>query len=348
MKKAVRTQANEVSIDELGEELLQHLASYENAEAVKLAHEMINLVKSREHKLGLRRIKGVLVPAKFESLEQARRERSLICNAVDSLQKDVNDLVMFFETCAEYGRCSSGLCPVCERLFRLRLIRFLTQNNLRKLRWYMVTVIVENWNVAPGDFTRFGSLNNHPVVKKICRALSSTKTNTPVLAFGSVETVFNLVDNEPYAKPFHIHLMVSGLARNAIRRTIRETSVLCDEANKPLEVRRVKPSVTSFLRAATYVCKQPLKQRRKTSDPGAGYGHHEFPYTRYLGELISNYGDINTGDRWVSIGINYTHDQFQLNDNVKLKVVQKIKRIVRMSKAKRVKLGRLVTGAGCG
>lgn len=348
MKKAVRTQADEANINELEDELLQHLAPYENAEAVKLAHEMIDHIKSREHKDGLRRFKGMLVPAKFESLEQARRERKLIRDAIDGLHSDVSDPVMFFETCAKYGRCSSGLCPVCERLFRLRLIRFLTDNNLRKLRWYMVTVIVKNWKIAPGDFTRFGSLNDNQVVKNICRALSSTKTNTPVLAFGSVETVFNLVDNEPYAKPFHIHLMVSGLARNAIRKAIGETGVLCDEANKPLEVRRVKPSVTSFLRAATYVCKQPLKQRRKTSDPGAQYGHHEFPYTRHLGELISNYGDINTGDRWVSIGINYSHDQFQLNDNVKLKVVQKIKRVVRLSKAKRVKLRRLVTGAGCG
>jgi hypothetical protein len=340
MKKAVRTQANEVNIDEFEDELLQHLASYENAEAVKLAHEMIDHIKSREHKLGLRRIKGTLVPANFESLEQARGERRLICNAVDGLQKDVTDPVMFFETCADNGRCNSGFCPVCERLFRLRLVRFVTQNKLRKLRWYMVTVIVKDWNIAPGDFTRFGYFNDHPVVEKICEALSSTKTNTPVLAFGSVETVLNLVDNEPYAKPFHIHLMVTGLARNAIRKAIGGTGVLCDEANKPLEVRQVKPSVTSFLRAATYVCKQPLKQRRKTSDPGAQYGHPEFPYPRHLGELISNYGDINTGDRWVSIGINYKHDQFLLSDEVKLKVVQKIKRRIRTAKAKRVKLRR--------
>ncbi|KAB2657813.1 hypothetical protein F9K94_06215 [Brucella tritici] len=340
MKKAVRTQANEVSIDEFEDELLQHLASYENAEAVKLAHEMIDHIKSREHKLGLRRIKGTLVPANFESFEQARRERRLICNAVDGLQNDVTDPVMFFETCADNGRCNSGFCPVCERLFRLRLVRFVTQNKLRKLKWYMVTVIVKDWNIAPGDFTRFGYFNDHPVVEKICEALSSTKTNTPVLAFGSVETVFNLVDNEPYAKPFHIHLMVSGLARNAIRKAIGGTGVLCDEANKPLEVRQVNPSVTSFLRAATYVCKQPLKQRRKTSAPGAQYGSPEFPYPKLLGELISNYGDIKTGDRWVSIGINYRHDQFLLSDKVKLKVVQKIKRRVRTAKAKRVKLRR--------
>jgi len=338
MKKVVRYKYQRAKIVKTKSDLIDYLAAFNDVKLVKQVEKSFSKILKLLSQRALRRVGGTLVPERFERLVSARRQRKHICNAVASSPNDLAKTINIPDTCSKSNRCMSGLCPVCERQFRLSLVRFVTRNKLRNLSWYMVTIIVKDWNVAPGELEAFVDYRDGSAVPKILKALSAAGTNTPVLAFGSVETVYKLISNKPHAKPFHIHLLVSGIAQTAIGEAIKGTGILCHEAEKPLDVRHVGKSVSSFLRAATYVCKQPLQQRRKTSALAPRYGANEFPYIRHIDELAANYGDIVTGDRWLSIGINYADAKFHLDDRIKLRVENKVKRIIRKAKARRVKL----------
>lgn len=96
----------------------------------------------------------------------------------------------------------------------------------------------------------------------------------------------------------------------------------------PVLVKRVKPTHRHFVKAASYTFKQPFWEQRKSSTPI--YESRRFPTRSKLGELLSNYGPHNIGDRAFYIGIRFQHGQFSFTESVKSVIANKLARKARL------------------
>ncbi|ESZ50921.1 DUF927 domain-containing protein [Mesorhizobium sp. RSR565B] len=218
------------------------------------------------------------------------------------------------EKCSPKKRCNSGLCPLCIRALRVRLVEFLDQERLDKHQWFFVTAYMRGWTKKPGDVRAFGQLGSHPAIKAFIQRLHRVTVPEPLMLFGAIETVWRANDNKPTGKPFHLHFMISGRSEDQIKKAARgfdrDTLV-----QTPVRVDPVKAGWEDFRDAATYTVKQPFW---KYSYYGLGpRKKRQFPNRQELGELICNLGPHGTAGRLVFAGMQYKHGRFELTSNVK-------------------------------
>jgi len=272
------------------------------------------------------------LPVNFESLEKVRKQRTTVLNTIKKLPSGINERIPFSAVCNDAHPCKSGLCPVCHRTFREVSLKCMDEQNLSELLWYHSIIVIKNWLLEPEDDRLFGDLKSNRAVKQLVQLLQrrAKKLNKhTLLIFGSVETAYDIIGDEHVGKGFHVHMMISGLARLDIADCIKRSGLLCDKAYNPLVIKRVKRTKEDFVRAASYAIKQPFRQT--TREFADSKPRHKFPTVPILGELIANYGAHPIGGRTFYTGFNFRNNRFELNEKVKSRVVSKIKRIRKLA-----------------
>lgn len=247
----------------------------------------------------------------FETVASVDLGRHRAANALKRLEwPRVEEAV---RDCKPSHPCRSGLCPCCVRDLRVRLLDFLEYERLHELVWYFVTIRVEGWTVAPGDFDAFGKLRDHRHVEALLTRFR--RLNKPgLMLFGSIETVYRTVANIPVGKPFHLHLMISGLAEAEIERAVTRTIPLSTTDIVPLDISRVGGTRGDFFAAASYAFKQPF-WKRSASESGIK-GHLQAPSAAQLRELICNLGVHGWAGRLILLGIRCDSGRFRLMSNL--------------------------------
>jgi len=268
------------------------------------------------------------LPVSFESAETVQKQRRTVLNAFKKLPPKFQHRVGFQSECETGDSCKSGLCPVCHRDFRETCLKCMDEHCLSELRWYHAIIVVEDWLIAPTDYRWFGDLKKNNAVKQLVQLLQrrARKLNKQTfLLFGSVETAYDVVGDEHMGKGFHIHMMISGLAKSDISDCINRSGLLCSNAHNPLVIRTVLRTKTDFVRAASYAIKQPFRQT--TRQFAHSKPRHKFPSVAILGELLANYGAHPVGGRTFYTGFSFRNNQLQLDKKLKSRVVAKIERI---------------------
>lgn len=268
------------------------------------------------------------LPVRFESPEKVRKQRKTVLNAFKKLPPEIQDRVAFPTVCDDGHPCKSGLCPVCQRAFRETALKCMDELNLSDLLWYHSTIVIKNWLIEPKNNRWFGDLKSNKAVKQLVQLLQrrAKKLNKhTLLIFGSVETAYDIIDDEHVGKGFHVHMMISGLAKSDIADCIKRSGLLCDKAHNPFVIKRVKRTKENFVRVASYAIKQPFRQT--TRQFAHSKPRHKFPTVPILRELIANYGAHPIGGRTFYTGFNFRNNRFELNEKVKSRVVSKIERI---------------------
>lgn len=267
------------------------------------------------------------LPARFESFEKTKSERRKIRNTLRALPHDIVRRIDLPSRCHKDSRCLSGLCPTCNRNYRRSFLRFARDKKLANLRWHFVTVIVDGWDVEQGDYTAFRNLRDHPIIERILQRFRRA-ARPGLLVFGSIENVYKTVDSLPAGKAFHLHMMVSGLSKTAIRECLSIPEVLSAPSDRPVLIRLVrrKPTAetTDFVRSASYAIKQPFFEQRTFSNSSRKF--RRFPTKLALGELLSNYGSHPVGSRAFFIGFRCDQGHFSLTANVKSVIARKLAR----------------------
>jgi len=246
--------------------------------------------------------------AKFEKLSFVKSWRLLVKKAMSKIPSEYADTVTMPDECTKVARCKSGFCPICMRLLRKKLLKFTKVNNFQCREWHFVTIVVERWLKAPGNYTPFGKLKDQPAIKNLLLGIHRLK-RPDVLLIGGIETVFNVMNNIPSGKPFHLHLMVSGLTREELGDLIRKH---IPDTDLPRSIRfdPVGNSATDFSDAVSYVCKQPFWRRSKNDNSGSGW--FQTPKSTDFAELMCNLGTHQWGDRFFFIGMKFHYGQFKL------------------------------------
>lgn len=103
-----------------------------------------------------------LLGSGFETIEQAVSFRKNLKSGIRSLQDPRLRKYLRMGSCSRDEPCESGLCPICVRRFRRRLVKFAEKKQLHKLNWYMVTIALDQWKMEPGDFRSFSAFMDEP------------------------------------------------------------------------------------------------------------------------------------------------------------------------------------------
>jgi hypothetical protein len=244
------------------------------------------------------------LPTGFETKKKAEEFRLKVLET-----QQANGLSLLPETCTSDEPCGSGLCPLCTRRDRRKLLKLLYREGLTTRSWFFVTIYVDGWMKPPGDVSPFGELKGHPIIKQL---LQRFRRAGAIIVFGSIETVYLVVENVLQGKPFHLHLMVMGLTEAEIDAEVRASVPLDECVRVPLQIKEVNPTASDFCRTASYAFKQPFWKN--------SYGtrkHRQFPNKRQLYELISHLGAHRSRDRLILLGIRWYGDLPQLTSTVK-------------------------------
>lgn len=247
------------------------------------------------------------LPKRFETKKFCKDRRDLIYGAaLLPLEGNVPGFTLP-QVCRKNERCQSGLCPICMRRFRYGFLRFADNQNLHKREWFLVTIFVEGWTIAPGDFSQFGELKNNTIVRRLIQSIR--RLGVPdTLLFGCIETVLKIKANVPVGKPFHLHLMVSGPQKPQLIKCIKKCIPLVS-AGVPVRCDHVKNTKPDFIKAASYTMKQPFWKRSESAD---GHKALQHPTQYQLSELGSNMGAHAIGERFFYLGMKASGSKFIL------------------------------------
>ncbi len=215
--------------------------------------------------------------------------------------------------CTKANRCESGFCPVCIRKLRIRLLNFARRKRLHELEWFCATIRFDNWNIAPGDCSPFGKLRDHRLIKGVIRNLSR-QPGPPLLVIGGIETVYVTIENKPVAKPFHVHLMISGRSEEQVMKAVGKRATRTVDNPFPCLLVTPGPTFADFLKAISYSFKQPFWKKSKRHDTDRGKS--QFPKASELRELAGNYGVHGWNGRLVLCGVRMIKVRFELTVNL--------------------------------
>lgn len=248
------------------------------------------------------------LPNSFETFLFTKYWRKLIKKAIKKIPPELASEVTMPSKCLKGSRCKSGFCPTCIRNLRRRLLKFTIENRLYEREWHLVTVLVDGWTKNPGDFSQFGELKKHPIIKRFLLGLHRLRRSNLFL-IGSIETVFKVKMNTPAGKPFHLHMLISGLTKKEIGNQIKRRIPLSED-RVPVRIDAVGNTKKDFIDTASYVVKQTFWRQSKSKDSGSGW--LQKPKENEFAELMCNLGTHNCGDRFFFIGMKYHYGKFSL------------------------------------
>lgn len=257
-----------------------------------------------------KRALAAFLAEKMEPFARCREHRAKVvaameCNGVG----DPSEI----KACRKGRRCRSGLCPVCIRILRRRLLRFLVARRLHRLRWYFVTIFVAGWTKPPGDASGFGALRDHHPIENFATQLKRLGGEGLIL-IGSIETDYQVVANQPVGKPFHLHCLITGRSEEQILGAAQTCFNLDQRVVQPVKRLLVGPTIADFLYAASYAFKQPFWKKSRPSPRAVA--QRQWPKPAELAELIGNMGVHGWGGRLILVGVRNDNGRFRVTANL--------------------------------
>lgn len=271
------------------------------------------------------------LPKDFESLELVKSFRKCLLRGLE-LNKAKGSLsrteIKLPERCTKEIRCYSGLCPICHRLFRLKFLKFCSAKYLFERDWVQITIRRQLWTMKGGDFQPFYTFMGQDRLKNVREIVNLTQTfsrhhakktnQEPLLIVGSVETTYDITNSSKVQKPFHVHLMVSGLSLVEINKVTdklsRKLRKLEPDLPRPVDVRNVGPKVTGAKTALSYVIKQPYWRVSKNEKNPRG--RKQSPKPNDFAELANNFGPLKLSgldSRIYFKGLEFRRGKFQFS-----------------------------------
>lgn len=248
-------------------------------------------------------------PSHFETKEACEKVRRCLLRAGAICPS-------LFE-CYPGMRCGKLICPVCNRILRIKLLATCRTHRWHQRNWLLATIRLPNVFRDPGDAEPFDDLKNHPIIanflQRLRRLHHKESGADPLLLIGAMEASFRTIANVPARRTLHAHFMISGPSGNQIRAAtsfINNTPSSSDSSLFPVDTRPVGNTREDFILAMSYAVKQPIL---KLSFPNAQSrsGRQQIPKPAEIFELCSNFG-LKRGctDRLALIGIRYQNSRF--------------------------------------
>ena len=268
------------------------------------------------------------LPEGFEDLKTAQRLRKNLGYGIAKCVEVVGPEELKPRECKKGHRCRSGLCPVCVRLFRKALVRLASINRWHERGWCFLTISIKSWVMQSADFRRFTEFTNagpkglkdikevNNLIMRLRRAnaerMASDPSTPALLVIGSLETVFRTVDNKPDGKPFHLHLIISGVGSSKVEEI---ADALFGKERKvglhfPFDLKKVEPTPEDLVSVLTYCVAQPFVKESYINRQSMT-GRMQMPKSAEIAELASNLGPLTMSERLILVGLRVANGKLQ-------------------------------------
>lgn len=207
-------------------------------------------------------------------------------------------------------------------------MKFFDRQKFCKRGWVLMTVRQKRWEMKGGDLRPFSVFNSHsnidditdiPELRNLIQSLrrihKKLGIKEPLFIVASVETTFQVVNNKDVTKPFHFHLIISGLTKSEIEEASKKMKKNLGPSvsgmARAVDIRKVGPSKRQFIKAMSYLLKQPFWRISKASKDDK-QGLKQTPEPHQLSELVNNFGPLKCTGRFVFVGLKFHAEKFRL------------------------------------
>jgi len=146
------------------------------------------------------------LPEGFETHVEAEERRAYKIEVLSGGNKTQQQLARKLQRCRKGARCNTGACDVCERLFRLRLLRQLEPILASRSHWTRASVVPADFLFAPGEL---GNVDLNALRKKISKRFERWSLRNRIVIAG-IDISYNIEDNEAVGWQLHLYMLVEG------------------------------------------------------------------------------------------------------------------------------------------
>jgi hypothetical protein len=232
------------------------------------------------------------LPKGFETFAEAKARREFKIEVLGGGNKAQQHLAGKLQRCRKGNRCNSGACDVCERHFRLRLLRQLMPILASRPHWTRASIVTADLLFAPGELAQ---VDLNALRRKISKRFERwSRRNRIVIA--AIDISSNSQDNNAIGWQLHLYMLLEGEHVRAVKATFRPEPT----ARVPYHFKQV----TGAIKPISYLYKSIFWRRSRYTLYGREYRIRKLPLKPpELRELCEFLGRYPVGARLILRGL---------------------------------------------
>ncbi len=240
---------------------------------------------------------SIYTPDGFETYAQARdRRRFKIELLSGGTPEEQQRIAARLSRCRKGKRCNCGACDVCERRFRLRLLRQAQPILESRPHWTRASVVPADLLFAPGELA---NVDLNALRQKISKRFERWSLRNRIV-FAGIDISFNLERNRPVGWQLHLYLLIEGEQTVQLEEAVKATFRAEPTALVPYHFKQV----TGAVRPISYLYKGVFWRRSRYTLYGRHYRIRKLRLKRpELRELLEFLGRYPVGARLMLRGL---------------------------------------------
>ncbi len=224
-------------------------------------------------------------PYGFETYAQAKDRRAFKIHVLRGGNPQQRRIAARLARCRKGKRCNSGACDVCERRFRLRLLRQLTPILASRKHWVRASVVTADLLFVPGELA---DVDLNALRRKISKRFERWSLRDRIVIAG-IDISSNSQDNEAIGWQLHLYIMIEGEHVPQLEEAVKATFPPEPTARIPYHFKQV----TGAIRPISYLYKAVFWRRSRYTLYGRDYRIRKLPLKppelRELCEFLGRY-----------------------------------------------------------
>jgi len=195
------------------------------------------------------------LPEGFETQAQAMDRRAYRIHVLLGGNRRQQLLAKKLQRCRKGNRCNSGACNVCERLFRLGLLRQLQPISDSRPHWTRASVVPADLLFAEGELAE---VDLNAIKRKISKRLERSSLKDRIVVAG-IDISLNTEDNLTIGWQLHLYMIIEGERTLQLEEAVKATFPPEKTAKVPFHFKQL----TGKVGAITYLYKSMFWRRSR-------------------------------------------------------------------------------------
>jgi hypothetical protein len=235
-------------------------------------------------------------PEGFETHAQAMDRRAFKIDVLQGGNRQQRLLAMKLQHCRKGDRCNTGACDVCERLFRLRLLRQLQPILDSPPHWTRASVVTADFLFAPGELA---TVDLNALRKKISKRFERWSLQDRIVVAG-IDISLNTENNRTIGWQLHLYMLIEGEHTPQLEEAVKATFPPEKTARVPYHFTQL----TGKVKPVTYLHKSVFWRRSRYTVFERRPRTRNLPLKRpELRELLEFLGTYPVGARLILRGL---------------------------------------------
>jgi hypothetical protein len=235
-------------------------------------------------------------PDGFETYAQAKDRRAYKIEILSGGNPKQRRIAARLARCRKGNRCNCGACDVCERRFRLRLLRQLTPILASRPHWTRASIVPADLLFAPGELA---DVDLNALKAKVQKRFERWTLRNRIVIAG-IDISSNIQNNKKVGWQLHLYMLIEGEQTVQMEEAVKATFRPEATALVPYHFKQV----TGAIRPVTYLYKSIFWRRSRYTRYGRQYRIRKLQLKRpELRELLEFLGRYPVGARLILRGL---------------------------------------------